>query len=815
MVDYGAYASCFKPVGMPRMRLLLAGCFSLGLLFSASVAVAENAPTSSNIERDPTALLNQFYHLKGSNPRAAKHALDLLLARYPNNLTGVTEMGYWYLDQKQDEHALDYFMRAHELNPRDAKLSLQIGYLLIKADKKTEAKNYFTKAVETGDAEIRRKAEAALLAMNPEQMAASPQLTTKEKVDGLLNQYYQIHSSQPEQAEKLLEKVIELDPRNYQALTERGFYQIKHKNKHAALEDLLKAYEVSPDEAIAAQIGYLYADDGKYKESLEFFEKLKDAKDEQLRKRARSSIAVLEEGIKTQKKWIELPEPKTQQDRVNQVLNEYYRIKTKRPEQAQKKLAEAIAMDPKNFQALTERGFYQLQHKNKHAALEDFLKAYAVKPDENLAAQIGYLYADEHKNKEAIEFFKKLKDAKDEKLRKQARNSIIVLQGGGNIAKKPLESVPKTEADRLFDQFYQLKKKNPRQAEKILDRLLDKYPDNVQALKEKGYLALDRKDYEVAYEAFHRAYVLTKEDQLALQVGYVLNGMKRNHEAYHYFALAARSKDKKISFKGNLSMTNLAGAETLYLPDPMFADIYVSPFYYSRFDLAVVPLIARAGIYLDPKHSTELYYSLRATHDDRSLAGAVAVSPIIFDDNVAIIGMGIRNYPIPKIPLYVFGEVGRAYDFVFRDRPRWRNDIRGGAVYGNTWGAKPTYTDSLKFSLAPVADAYGDAIYYTRYDHNFIADERFRPGVRVVQYKASYIDFYVKELVVGDTNHEFFNNYFEWGPGVVIVPYNPYSFDFRFETVRGYYFKVNSPDPNPYGPHYNNRIALAELYVKF
>src|SRR5690606_33461404 len=80
----------------------------------------------------------------------------------------------------------------------------------------------------------------------------------------------------------------------------------------------------------------------------------------------------------------------------------------------------------------------------------------------------------------------------------------------------------------LLDQFYILKKNNTQAAWQLIKKITEKYPLNVVALKEAGYLAIEKGYRTEAITYLTQAYQLTLDPNLAMQLGYLydLSGNK-------------------------------------------------------------------------------------------------------------------------------------------------------------------------------------------------------------------------------------------------------------------------------------------------
>lgn len=332
----------------------------------------------------------------------------------------------------------------------------------------------------------------------------------------------------------------------------------------------------------------------------------------------------------------------------------------------------------------------------------------------------------------------------------------------------------------------------------------------VDTMANRGFLAIKHNQPYVAIDYFTRAYELTHQPNLAMQLGYLYDQVDNKPAAYKAFKLASRSPEPELALRAENAMTNLAGLQTKALPYPYFSEVFFNPFTQSRFGLTVRPLYIRAGIEQKNSIDTKQYVFLRRTDDNKSEnLGQISQ---IYEDNVQIEGIGAQVTPLKRIPLVGFLEAGVAYDLVYRDRDRWRGDLRGGVMYYDEFCARPAYFEKLTWSSNYYSDVYGDATYFTRYT-NLIAGVKTHQGIRLLQYHSSMVNLYAVGRVIGDTQRLFFNNFAEIGPGIEFIPTNRLNIRFRFEHVDGMYLPAGAI-PNPYRLHYVNNMAQLLFYVK-
>ena len=335
-------------------------------------------------------------------------------------------------------------------------------------------------------------------------------------------------------------------------------------------------------------------------------------------------------------------------------------------------------------------------------------------------------------------------------------------------------------------------------------------PTRLQSLKQAGYLAIKNNRTYLAIDRFTKAYALSQDPTIAMQLGYLYDQVNNKPEAYRFFQLASHSRDQSLAFQANNAMTNLSGLQTKGLPTPYFSEVFFNPFTESRFGLTVRPFVARLGVEQNNVLYTKQYVFFRRTDDNKSMnLGQLSQ---IYEDNVQITGVGGQITPIPGFPLVGFLEAGTAYDLVYRDRERWRGDFRSGLMYYNEFGARPAYFDQLTLSTKYYSDLYGEATYFTRY-RNVIAGVKTHQGIRLLQYHSSMVSLYATGRAITDTQREFYNNFAEIGPGIEWIPTNRLNIKIRLEHVNGVYLPAGAT-PNPYSQYYTNNLAQLLFYVK-
>lgn len=520
------------------------------------------------------------------------------------------------------------------------------------------------------------------------------------------------------------------------------------------------------------------------------------------------------------------------------LMDKFYRYKTQNPEAAKRSLLILLDQDNKYQPALKEISLFYLQKNQNKAALPWLLRLHELLPNnQHYTYRLANTYYKLGEWKLANSLLQTLKKAKNSKFKQQAEIVLAAMnsylpnyQFGAQLitfAKKisifkdpisikpkrsPSKKIPKiSHEEQLLNQYYQLKKINSDSAINKLKIINKKYPSNLQALKERGYEAIKHNQTKKAIRYLTKAYKISNEEELAMQLGNLYVCLHQYPIAYQYFQLATKSQNHALALSAENAMTNLSGLQIKALPKPYFAETFFTPFSQSRFGLTVRPFLTRLGIEQNNKYATREYLFLRRTDDNKSQN--LGLISQIYEDDVQIEGVGAQISPIANLPIVGFIETGVAYDLVYRNRNRWRGDLRGGVMYYDQFGVKPAYYDKITFGTFYFGDLYADATYFTRYNNNIIGGGRTHQGIRFIQYHSMILNAYLTGRVIVDTKRLFYNNFMEAGPGIAFIPTNRFNFQLRFEHLNGAYLPAGAI-PNPYRQYYTNNLVQLLFYVK-
>jgi tetratricopeptide (TPR) repeat protein len=80
--------------------------------------------------------------------KRAHRYCDLMIQYFPNHKYGYSNKGVVYYQNKDFKHALDYFLKAYSLDPKDDLIAFNLGYLYKDMKDKNNARVYFKRVLE-------------------------------------------------------------------------------------------------------------------------------------------------------------------------------------------------------------------------------------------------------------------------------------------------------------------------------------------------------------------------------------------------------------------------------------------------------------------------------------------------------------------------------------------------------------------------------------------------------------------------------------------------------------------------------------------
>jgi Tfp pilus assembly protein PilF len=312
---------------------------------------------------------------------------------------------------------------------------------------------------------------------------------------------------------------------------------------------------------------------------------------------------------------------------------------------------------------------------------------------------------------------------------------------------------------------------------------------------------------EMGLKSYHRGYINDAlrylqaaweerpgDPEVALQLGWTLNMLKRDDEALQWFDRARQGGVAQVAREADLAFRNLRG-----LRRATRVTVWTMPMYSSRWDSTFLYSQAKLEFVHLKKWGFQPYVSLRWYGDTRMremmLGGGPAPGAMLSDSAVMLAG-GVNRFITPR--LFVWAEAGRAFSYLGNNPASGTGqaDYRGGASYLRGWGAVANNGEGGWFT-----EAGGDAVYVSRYDHNFLMYGQARRGYTLPPLKGG---FYLQPMWnfnwTADAGRQWWGNFAETGPGVrVRWDSLPPKVSLRVDLLRGAYL-VNRD--NPHRPNY-------------
>ncbi|MGD0580254.1 MAG: tetratricopeptide repeat protein [Bryobacteraceae bacterium] len=316
--------------------------------------------------------------------------------------------------------------------------------------------------------------------------------------------------------------------------------------------------------------------------------------------------------------------------------------------------------------------------------------------------------------------------------------------------------------------------------------------------KEMGMKSYQRGYLQDAQRYLRAAWEQSPGDaEVALELGWTLNLLRRDGEALAWFDRARRSGTPETAREAERAYHNLRASRRA-----VRMTVWALPMYSSRWGSMFMYSQAKLDIVRWKKWGLQPYLSLRWVGDTKTCSTLVdckgGPGPML-SDSAVIAGAGANRYITPH--LFVWGEAGRAFSYagnnlVLNNNPaagRGQPDYRGGAAYLRGWGAAANNGESGWFS-----EAGADGVYVSRYDHNSLLYTQLRRGYTLPELPGGLRVQPLWNLNwTVDARRQWWGNYAETGPGVRFRWAGlPPSLSFRTDFLRGAYL-VNQDNPHP------------------
>jgi len=221
--------------------------------------------------------------------KAAEDRLDPWLAAHPGDARALFDAGYVADAQNRQEAAAGFYRRAVEANPQSFEAHVELGMLLARQGKISDARTELTKATEldpgVAGAVAKTRAWRALAEIDrandpskaSEELLEALKLSPETSNDTLLAAELANHAGQFDAAEQAYRRILAKDPKSAAANAGLAHLLITRKQYPEAESLLRAALENTPeDTALIAQLATVLAAEDKA-EALPLFQKLHEA----------------------------------------------------------------------------------------------------------------------------------------------------------------------------------------------------------------------------------------------------------------------------------------------------------------------------------------------------------------------------------------------------------------------------------------------------------------------------------------------------------------------------------------------------------
>jgi len=375
----------------------------------------------------------------------------------------------------------------------------------------------------------------------------------------------------------------------------------------------------------------------------------------------------------------------------------------------------ALDFDPHNLELRREMAYLMLRMgKSDEAEKEFVILTQASETDYLSAAQLGFIYLARGEREKAMPLLERVMRGGDEELVNRVRAVLHLPQ---TLQKRSEAQQPEPSIE----------------AKVMAERSL-----------KAGYIKDALKYLQIAQEADPADFAVM------LKLGWTYNMLHNDEEAMRWFALARMSSDPSIAQEAKKAYRNLR---------PDFERVRISFWTYPLFSTRWHDLFsyAQAKVELRLKLPVHPYFSVRFIGDTRGTTGqaGAGILPQYLSESAIIPGFGLGTQVWHG--LYGWAEAGLAIGYLTH---HVLPDYRGGVSFSRGMGHLLKSESSGFF-----AETNNDAIYVSRFDHDFLVYSQTRLGYTPAN-KVVQTQFFWNFDVTTDVKREPWANYFESGPGL-------------------------------------------------
>jgi Flp pilus assembly protein TadD len=504
-----------------------------------------------------------------------------------------------------------------------------------------------------------------------------------------------------------------------------------------------------------------------------------------------------------------------------------------------------------------------LSNEGRHTeAVALFERSAAAEPgNEGISFRLATALVFSRRYAEARSLFEQLSQSWDSQMAAMAASSLAALdrsdaEGLAAKAKPPSSAELKARAEylerkallerqqKVYDLVTEGEEGKALEGIAILEKRNEVTP---ALLREKAAILARMDQTREAIEILHRVAELENPaKETKLQLASLLMREGQTAEAFAIWReLRIKHGDTEEGRQAALEIEALAPALNLERWSWGELDLYAS--YLQRYDIGVANGRLRQGSYVPGARWIEPFVQADFSLDSDPYGGGVEGLSTIYNENLAGFHAGarIRPFATQSLTLYGLGGIQKDLRGTEQHHGEWFWELIVGVNGFWAWGPgkewafvdiqaatpgglpvlprsvanwKPNTWGPVRFRLDWFLEAGGDAAYYTRLTDG-IAYGQSRQGLRLVQFgKAAAFDAYALENLTIDTTGNYYDNYFEFGPGMRLVtaPVGAAIFTTSVEYLLGAYLGRDSGDTRgDIDPTYSDFRITASLSLRW
>ncbi len=219
--------------------------------------------------------------IKNNQKEEAVEEFERVVELFPENLKARTKVAHWYLEKGDYVKSLDSYQAAEKLDPQNPAIQTQLGKIYLTSNDKEKAELALRKAVKLDD----QNGEGfyllgKLLSRDNKRDEAKTALETAVELDPKLGgAHYELgqilmETGQVSPAAQSFERAYKAVPENLQYILALGHAQTANKNANRAVEVLLTAAKMKPNNGrVSQELCEAYKKKGFYRVSITHCEK--------------------------------------------------------------------------------------------------------------------------------------------------------------------------------------------------------------------------------------------------------------------------------------------------------------------------------------------------------------------------------------------------------------------------------------------------------------------------------------------------------------------------------------------------------------